>query len=391
MYNIRIDDWAVITLKCSELFTIRALSELKLISGADGLSNSIRWVYKPETSDYSRWVTGGELIFLSISLAHSKGFNLRTFVKEAINAKMSGLVIPLGNEGLETIGSDIVDLSNSAAFPIFSLPWNLPLLDVFQEVGRRIAYDEVRSKETNDFLTSIIFGGNISRERILSEAEKCGADLSVPQRIFVIRHYSINEDFQLLEAVKKYFSDTKIAHLVSYYSNNIIGMIPDFDGCKDIFFALAEQLESFGADFEIGVGSACEKAEQLSDGFREAVESIKLGARKRSARRVMFYEELGFYRMLFNMDEQELRRYVDGVLGSLIRYDEKKQTELLHTLEVYIENMCSFTAAADVLHTHKNTVKYRISRIEEMLGISLGDIHSVMEIYTALMIWEYFN
>ncbi|GAB7003306.1 hypothetical protein JCM18899A_07770 [Nocardioides sp. AN3] len=74
----------------------------------------------------------------------------------------------------------------------------------------------------------------------------------------------------------------------------------------------------------------------------------------------------------------------DRVLGTLIEYDREQGTELIKTLQVYLECDRSPSRAADLLFVHTQTVNYRISRIQELTGRSMRSTGDVSELWFAL-------
>lgn len=60
-------------------------------------------------------------------------------------------------------------------------------------------------------------------------------------------------------------------------------------------------------------------------------------------------------------------------LGIIERYDHENQTDLLKTLEVYLENDCNAQKCGRLLFLHRNSLVYRIHRIQEISGCDLSD------------------
>jgi PucR family transcriptional regulator, purine catabolism regulatory protein len=74
----------------------------------------------------------------------------------------------------------------------------------------------------------------------------------------------------------------------------------------------------------------------------------------------------------------------DRVLGALIEYDREQGTELIKTLEVYLECDRSPSRAGELLFIHTQTVNYRIARIQELTGRSMRSTGDVSELWFAL-------
>jgi hypothetical protein len=98
-------------------------------------------------------------------------------------------------------------------------------------------------------------------------------------------------------------------------------------------------------------------------------------------------EEIGMHRLLVAGAPDELRFALRRrVLGALLAYDAEQHGDLVHTLRVFLECSASPARAAKVLHVHVNTLRYRITRASELLGIDLTDFTNQVDIYLALMI-----
>ena len=80
----------------------------------------------------------------------------------------------------------------------------------------------------------------------------------------------------------------------------------------------------------------------------------------------------------------EARRVADVVLGTLARYDEAKGTELLPSLRAFLVHNRSWTRTAEALHVHKQTLVYRMRRVEAVTGRRLDRTQDVVELWLGL-------
>ncbi len=86
------------------------------------------------------------------------------------------------------------------------------------------------------------------------------------------------------------------------------------------------------------------------------------------------YENLGAYSVLLGVRSiSELESFAVETLGRLMKHDSERNVDLLHTLTVYLMEKGSHEDIARKLHIHVNTLKYRLQKIQELLGISLDD------------------
>jgi len=148
---------------------------------------------------------------------------------------------------------------------------------------------------------------------------------------------------------------------------------------KDTLRCLGEKLSSAvsgtyrNLSTTVGLGRIHTDPMKLSVSYREASQAVSLGRHLWDGDRVVLFDELGFYRILaqYPVDSEEVAGFCEETLGALIEYDRKHNSDLIKTLEVYLDCLGSWAQAAEILNVHPNTLGYRIARIGELLGIDL--------------------
>lgn len=99
-------------------------------------------------------------------------------------------------------------------------------------------------------------------------------------------------------------------------------------------------------------------------------------------------DEGGVDRLLRHLrSDVELRRYCDEIIGPLIDHERRRGGDLARTLEVYLRNEGSGAATARDLGIHYNTLRYRLRRIEDLVGLDRGP-GSRVAIEIALRAWR---
>ena len=90
---------------------------------------------------------------------------------------------------------------------------------------------------------------------------------------------------------------------------------------------------------------------------------------------LLSFEDTGAYRLLLpamSEDPAELERFYSDTIAPLIAYDEQYGTELVHTLETFLDNDGSMAATYKQLYTHRHTIRYRLERVKELTGLDVG-------------------
>jgi purine catabolism regulator len=118
----------------------------------------------------------------------------------------------------------------------------------------------------------------------------------------------------------------------------------------------------------IGAGRVCDCRVGLAQSFQEASNAISLGREIYGGDFVLRYDELGLYRLLYQMPDLDLRRHCEEAVGPLLEYDQLHHASLLHTLEVYLRRYGNRVETARELNIHYNTLRYRLEKINQLVG-----------------------
>ena len=113
-----------------------------------------------------------------------------------------------------------------------------------------------------------------------------------------------------------------------------------------------------------------------TDIHRAGAEAV-LAANVAEADRTDFlaFEETGAYRLLLRAmtdDPAELQRFHEETIAPLLAYDEQYETELVKTLESFLDEDGSVSRTAQRLFTHRHTIRYRLERVRELTGLDVS-------------------
>ena len=80
----------------------------------------------------------------------------------------------------------------------------------------------------------------------------------------------------------------------------------------------------------------------------------------------------GTYRLLFRVlasHPEEVRSFYEDTVAPIVRYDDQYRTDLVGTLEAYLEQNCNMNATAAAIYAHRHTVAYRLDRVKELTSL----------------------
>ncbi len=134
---------------------------------------------------------------------------------------------------------------------------------------------------------------------------------------------------------------------------------------------LSRELEDSLAGFHMTTGRSRRSADPV-DLYRAGSEArLAVNVGEAEGRTLLAFEDTGAYRLLLpamSEDPGELERFYAETIQPLADYDEQYETELVTTVEAYLDNDGNVAATAKQLFTHRHTVRYRLERVRELCG-----------------------
>jgi PucR family transcriptional regulator, purine catabolism regulatory protein len=134
---------------------------------------------------------------------------------------------------------------------------------------------------------------------------------------------------------------------------------------------LARELEDSLSGFHMTIGSSRRAADPV-DLYRSGNEArLALNVGEAEGRPLLAFEDTGAYRLLLGAmseDPRELERFYAETIEPLSAYDDQYETELVTTVEAYLDNDGNVAATAKQLFTHRHTIRYRLERVRELCG-----------------------
>jgi len=158
--------------------------------------------------------------------------------------------------------------------------------------------------------------------------------------------------------------------------------------------ALAEQLLADlnhpSQPVTIGVGGVDTRGADgggrgLRRSYEEAQEAAEIGRRLSPGARVTCFWELGLLDWIYQLPPEALATNPFlAIVETLAEHDQRTKGDLVRTLEAYLDSGGALAEAAGLLTVHRNTLLYRISRIEEIAAVDLRNVEQRLNLHVAL-------
>jgi sugar diacid utilization regulator len=167
------------------------------------------------------------------------------------------------------------------------------------------------------------------------------------------------------------------------------------DCVRETVTKLAQLVQAECADTRVVVGVSSPRVSPFYPAapFQQALESARSAAEGMGVvNGVVLFDESGIrFKLLEGQSGEVLAMMCGRFIQPLAQYDLQNHSALLATLRTYFENNMSIQQTSPALHIHRNTLRQRLRRIEEVLNIHLDRTGDVLEVFVALRASELLN
>lgn len=259
-------------------------------------------------------------------------------------------------------------------------------------------------------LDDLIWGNYSDEDHIMSRADYLGIDLTKPYFIASINnensltrpdppHNSSHSVEPLHEPILRRLAQARLPSLMYNKGTSIVFLsvleetIPS-EIPSQILEEIIDMLRKKKPNSQIsmGVSSIKSSVTEAKAAYKESVTALKCGITLFPEQNVYSYDQLGVYRFLSQMGNTELTRsYFQQYLSPLIRYDQEKNGDLVKTLKCYFECNGSLSKMSEVLFLHKNSITYRLKKIESLTDCKIRDYESAFQLQLCLKLEPIIN
>ncbi len=257
------------------------------------------------------------------------------------------------------------------------------------EMAKEQAVLAAEERLRGDFVQSVLMGPPGDQEALLQRAQELGYDLRHPHvALLCAVPGDETQAARAATALTNALNGLRLAAPAMRRADGAICFVPLADRSTRIG-DIAEQLaKRVRADMPLAMLAFGKEAASVAlwpRSLREAEQALLLGRQLFSRAHIFDFSDLGVYRLLVLLRESpELWDFYRTTLATLANYDEKQDAELLKTLEAFFAGLGNLARTAEILHVHRNTLLYRLKRIEEISGLNLDDAEDRLAIWLAL-------
>lgn len=374
----------------SELIKQVNFGDIKLVAGKKGYSNQVNWVHMVENIEIADFLVGGEVTFTT-GVGIREDMTLYDLMMEVYKRKASGMVINVGPY-IPKITQDIIDFSNEHDFPIFEVPWRVHMADIMHMFCLTITRSEQRAMELSSAFRYAIFASKQEELYVSTLMQKgyfaewnyvvaiidiCDRLKGENDKIFYAPISGERMEMFLKKAIGS-ICEKKQDAVVFQEKENMVIVLSDIqeEETVEIIEMAKNKLMKFMKRTETifaGVGSTSNNIRNLAESYRIAKKIIDLSRVEHREQETRNYNSMGINSLLFHIDSvKSMEEFCKKTITPLYEYDANNKSNLVEVLECYMKNNGSVQDTAKELFVHRNTINYKIKKIETLLNVDIG-------------------
>ncbi|MED9805734.1 MAG: helix-turn-helix domain-containing protein [Lachnospiraceae bacterium] len=252
-----------------------------------------------------------------------------------------------------------------------------------------IAYKE--KFDRNNFFQNLLLD-NLLLVDIYNRAKKLHIEVSVPRLVYLIETKS-EKDGIVTELLKGMFSVQNGDYITSVDESNVILIKSLEDGYTqdsllDIANTIVDMMNTEAMlNVKVAFGTVVPELKDVSKSYKEAKMSLDVGKIFYAEKDVMAYSTLGIGRLIYQLPINLCRIFIKEIFGDSI--PEELDEEMLTTINKFFENNLNVSETSRQLFVHRNTLVYRIEKMQKCTGLDIRTFDDALTFKIALMVVNY--
>lgn len=252
-----------------------------------------------------------------------------------------------------------------------------------------IAYKE--KFDRNNFFQNLLLD-NLLLVDIYNRAKKLHIEVSVPRLVYLIETKS-EKDGIVTELLKGMFSVQNGDYITFVDESNVILIKSLEDGYTqdsllDIANTIVDMMNTEAMlNVKVAFGTVVSELKDVSKSYKEAKMSLDVGKIFYAEKDVMAYSTLGIGRLIYQLPINLCRIFIKEIFGDSI--PEELDEEMLTTINKFFENNLNVSETSRQLFVHRNTLVYRIEKMQKCTGLDIRTFDDALTFKIALMVVNY--
>ena len=257
---------------------------------------------------------------------------------------------------------------------------------VFQIQSLLVAYKERYDKD--NFIKNLLLD-NLLMVDIFNRAKKLHIEMNARRVAFIIETNK-EKDSGALETVRSMFASHTKDFITAVDEKNIIlvkeiGQKEKIEDLEKTAEVIVDMLNTEAMSrVHVAFGTIVKDLKEVSKSYKEAKMALDVGKIFYSDKKVIAYSNLGIGRLIYQLPMPLCKMFIKEIFSD--KTPDEFDEETLSTINKFFENNLNVSETSRQLYIHRNTLVYRLERLEKRLGLDIRKFEDAMTFKLALMV-----
>jgi carbohydrate diacid regulator len=253
----------------------------------------------------------------------------------------------------------------------------------FQLQNLLVAYKERFDKD--NFIKNLLLD-NLLLVDIYSRSKKLYIQTDVRRAVMIVEKGKSKET-NTLEEVRSLIVNTK--DFVTAVDENSVIVVKELAPAEDMsaIEKIASKIASHIDNSYVSIGTVVNEIKEVSRSYKEAKMAMDVGRIFFDERAVVAYSELGIGRLIYQLPLSLCTMFIKEIFGA--KSPDSFDSETLTTINKFFENSLNVSETSRQLYIHRNTLVYRLDKIQKVTGLDLRVFEDAITFKIALMVVKY--
>ena len=259
----------------------------------------------------------------------------------------------------------------------------------FQIQSLLVAYKERFDKD--NFIKNLLLD-NLLLVDIYNRAKKLHIETNVKRIVFIIETQH-EKDVNALETVRSLFS-TKTKDFITAVDEKNIILVKEvkpgetYDDLEKTATSIVDMLNTESLTrVSVAFGTIVNEIKDVSRSYKEAKMALDVGKIFYSSKNVVAYSKLGIGRLIYQLPLPLCRMFIKEIFDG--KSPDEFDEETLTTINKFFENSLNVSETSRQLYIHRNTLVYRLDKLQKSTGLDLRVFEDAITFKIALMVVKY--